>query len=79
MHIQVNLFATLSRYKPAGGTKEALTMTCEDGATIQELLVQIGLPMEQVKLIFLNGVHAQADTVLRDGDRVGVFPPVGGG
>jgi len=30
-------------------------------------------------MIFLNGLHATGDEVLREGDRVGVFPPVAGG
>ncbi|MFZ5572360.1 MAG: MoaD/ThiS family protein [Thermodesulfobacteriota bacterium] len=79
MKIQLNLFATLSRYKPEGGAAEAMTIACEEGLTIRELLVGLGLPMDQVKLIFVNGVHAQPDAVLKNGDRVGVFPPVGGG
>jgi molybdopterin converting factor small subunit len=27
----------------------------------------------------LNGIHAQGDEVLKEGDRVGAFPPVAGG
>jgi molybdopterin converting factor small subunit len=27
----------------------------------------------------LNGIHARGDEVLKDGDRVGAFPPVAGG
>jgi molybdopterin converting factor small subunit len=35
--------------------------------------------MDRVKLIFLNGLHAQGDEILSEGDRVGVFPAVAGG
>jgi molybdopterin converting factor small subunit len=37
------------------------------------------VPLETVKLIFLNGIHAKDNEVLKDGDRLGVFPPVAGG
>jgi molybdopterin converting factor small subunit len=35
--------------------------------------------MDKVKIIFLNGIHASGEETLREGDRVGVFPPVAGG
>ncbi len=79
MKIEINLFATLARYKPADLGQNPWALICDEGATIQALFEQIGLPLQEVKLIFLNGVHAQADNVLHDGDRLGVFPPVGGG
>jgi molybdopterin converting factor small subunit len=37
------------------------------------------IPPEAPKVIFLNGVHATGNEVLKEGDRVGAFPPVAGG
>lgn len=34
---------------------------------------------EDLKLIFVNGVHAEPDRILNDGDRVAFVPAVGGG
>jgi molybdopterin synthase sulfur carrier subunit len=39
----------------------------------------MSIPPEAPKVIFLNGVHAKGDEVLKDGDRLGAFPPVAGG
>jgi len=47
--------------------------------SVRELLLQLKIPDESVKLVFINGVHAKPDAILRDGDRLGVFPPIGGG
>ena len=47
--------------------------------TVKELLETTGVPLGDVKTIFINGLHASGDTVLGDADRVGVFPPVAGG
>ena len=47
--------------------------------TVREVLERFNVPLETVKMIFINGRHAGMDAVLKDGDRVGVFPPVAGG
>ena len=41
--------------------------------------IQLSLRQAEVKLVFVNGLKAGFDTVLRDGDRLGLFPAVGGG
>jgi sulfur carrier protein ThiS len=50
-----------------------------EGTTIKALLENLKVPFDTVKLIFVNGVHAKGDEVLKDGDRLGVFPAVAGG
>ncbi|SCX97426.1 MoaD/ThiS family protein [Desulfoluna spongiiphila] len=77
MKLELKLFATLRPY---------LKGTCEDGAlempdesTVADVIDHLKLPEEQVRLVFVNGRHAGRDQVLRSGDRVGIFPPVGGG
>ena len=50
-----------------------------EGTTIVGLLESLEVPIDKVKMIFLNGLHATGDEVLGEGDRVGVFPPVAGG
>lgn len=49
------------------------------GMTAGELAVHLKLPANQVKLIFINGRKCPPDTVLKETDRIGIFPPVGGG
>jgi len=51
----------------------------ETGTTIRTLLQQIDLPENKAKLIFIDGVKAELTTVLKGGERIGIFPPVGGG
>jgi molybdopterin converting factor small subunit len=75
MHISLKLFATLARYRP--GHPEACPVAPK--TTVRQLLIAQGVPLKEAKLIFINGVKASLDTVIKDGDRVGVFPPVGGG
>jgi len=73
-HITIKLFATLSKYTPA-----AKTYPVKPGTTIRNLLQQLGVPADEVKLIFINGKKSDLTSTLQGGERVGIFPPVGGG
>jgi len=79
MKIEVNLYATLKRYmkNETGGTSSAIDV--EGGTCVKDIILKLKIPADSVKLIFINGVHAKVDTPLKDGDRLGLFPPVGGG
>ncbi len=79
MKIEVNLFASLARYKPENTGRHSWIETCPEGTLVIDFLHQLNVPEEEVKLIFVNGKHAKGDNVLSEGDRVGIFPPVGGG
>ena len=79
MKIELNLYASLARYVSREAGRIPGPIEAAEGTTILQLLRGLDLPMEKVKMIFLNGVHARGEEVLQDGDRVGVFPPVAGG
>ena len=74
-HIQIKLFATLKRFMPASAENYPI----ETGTTIRTLLEQLDLPEDKAKLIFIDGIKAELTTVLKGGERIGIFPPVGGG
>lgn len=77
--VHVKLFATLRRYRPGLGLGEAFPGELPEGATVGDLVQQLGLPAEEVKIVFVNGLFRNLDHVLADGDELGIFPPVGGG
>ncbi|MCK4988547.1 MAG: MoaD/ThiS family protein [Desulfobacterales bacterium] len=74
-HIQIKLFATLQRFMPASAENFAI----KTGTTIGTLLQQLDIPEDKAKLIFIDGLKAELTTVLIGGERIGIFPPVGGG
>jgi len=78
MKIDFRLYASLSRHAPKTGGN-GLTVDVGEGTSINDLLRRYGVPADSVAIIFLNGVHAKGDEVLKEGDRVGVFPPIAGG
>ncbi len=75
IHVAVRCFATLHRFQPATPERHPLP----EGATAADLIRDLGIPPADVTILFVNGQHAEPDRVLADGDRVGLFPPVGGG
>ena len=80
MQIHVRFYASLERHMPV--QKEGTffhEVEVDEGATVEQLLRTLHVPAGAVKLIFINGIHAQIDQILKEGDRLGVFPPVAGG
>jgi len=73
--IQLKLFATLRQFTPPSADDYLI----DQGIRICDLLEQIKIPREKAKLIFINGVKAELGSTLEGGERVGIFPPVGGG
>ena len=73
--IDLKLFVTLSKYLP----RNSENFEVSKGTTVGKLIRNLSIPDELVKLIFINGVRKNRDTRLQHNDRVGLFPPVGGG
>lgn len=74
-HIQLKLFATLQSFNPPTGENYSI----EPGTSIRNLLEQLNIPQEKAKLIFIDGIKSSLSSTLSGGERVGIFPPVGGG
>ena len=79
MRIEIHLYASLAKYLPDGSHNKSCVAEIPDHATIGDLIDRFNLTEKSVKLIFRNGIHADRSSALSDGDRVGIFPPVGGG
>ena len=74
-YIQLQLFASLKKFMPPAADNYAI----ESGMTVGALLTQLNVPQDQIKLVFVDGVRVDPATILAGGERVGIFPPVGGG
>lgn len=79
MIINVKLFATLRKYLPDVELGKSKEFQVEEGITIAQLYELLGIPAEEVKLAYVNGIYCESDDYLKDGDEVGIFPPIGGG
>ncbi len=58
--------------------RESQTYRLTDGQTVEDLVEKAGIEKNDVKIAFVNSKIVEFDTVLADGDRVGLAPAVGG-
>ncbi len=79
MSILVKLSASLRErvadYDPHRGRE----VPHRPGLTVGQVMTDLGLAPEEVKIILVNGVSGEIDTALAPGDRLALFPAVGGG
>lgn len=81
MKLDIGLYAGLTCSNPAlpsFGQKEFI-LEVPDGTTIRELRDILAIAPAIPLLCMVNNHHEHEAWVLRDGDRVGMFPPIGGG
>jgi len=77
--VYVRLFATLRRHFPDLQVGETMPVELPEGATVGQLIEHLGLPAGEVKTVFVNNRIREMESPLVEGDKVGIFPPVGGG
>ncbi len=77
MVIEVRFFAALRRYTPADPSG-IISVDVPDSLSIEELLRQMEVNPDDVKIILRNGKESQLGDHLADGDRLGLFPANGG-
>jgi molybdopterin converting factor small subunit len=74
-HIQIKLFASLQKFTPSSSDNYPI----DAGQTIHSVIDHLNIPPDHAKLIFVDGVKSELDAQLSGGERVSIFPPVGGG
>lgn len=74
MKITVKLFATLQL-----GRFEQEEMSLEQDTQVSSVLERLGISRQDAAIIFINGIHAEVNSVLKEGDTLAIFPPIGGG
>jgi len=79
MKIEVALYATLSKYLPAGAQNRKAVIEVKDGATVREVMNHLGIPSDFPNILLVNGRQAPDGSVLKDGETLSIFPPMAGG
>lgn len=74
MRIWIKCYATLREYQPQNNVLEVT-----EGARVGTVLQSLGLPRETAKVVFVNNRHGSLEHILQEGDKMAVFPAVGGG
>ncbi len=77
--VEVRLYATLQKYHPGLEIGESLGITLNDKARLGNLFSELKIPKEEIKVALVNGKWEEESYLLKDGDRIGLFSPIGGG
>ena len=79
--MSVNLFlsSTLRQYIPGYDPSEGVLFSVDRKTTVSDLCRLMQIPQDKIKIIMINGRNASFDEELRGDERVGLFPPIGGG
>jgi len=74
MQITVKLFASFRKDRFITANREVAVGTC-----IAEVISMLQIPAAEIGTIMLNNRHADPGQQLHEGDRLALFPLVGGG
>jgi sulfur carrier protein len=73
MEVNVKLFAALQQ----GRFQESKTQVADNSRVI-DVINKYELPQEEVHICYVNGVDAEKDQFLHNGDTISLFPKIGG-
>jgi len=79
IRVDCRLYAALRKYSPGYGLGEAMELELPDWTTLAELYELLKVPPDEVKRTFVSGISRGPSHALSNGDRVALFPPIGGG
>ncbi len=77
--VEVRLYANLSDLHPEAGKDGELTVPLDNHTDVGALIAKLRLPRKEISLVMVNGKYQKDDYILKDGDRIGIFPLIGGG
>jgi len=74
MLLEIRLFATLRE-----GRGKVLHDNYDEPCCPRDVIERLGIIKKDVAILLINGRDGQMDTLLKEGDKLSIFPPVGGG
>ena len=77
--VEVRLYASLRKYHPNPGSSEAFFIELDEKVKLGDLLDKLKIPREELGILMVNGKWEKESYLLQDGDRIGIFPLIGGG
>jgi uncharacterized protein with PIN domain/sulfur carrier protein ThiS len=70
-------YGELNAFLAPARRQRAFAASCARNATVKHMVEALGVPHTEVALALLNGEAAPLDRLLRDGDRLAVYPRFG--
>jgi molybdopterin converting factor small subunit len=80
MNVEIKVFATLRHYIPESERRvEKDLWKVTEKTTVAQVLEILRIPLEEAKVLLINGKKAELGRALAEGDVLHVFPPMCGG
>ncbi len=79
MALKIFLSSTLRQYISGYNPSEGAEFSLNRKTTVSELCKLMNIPMAKIKIVMVNGKSQPFDYELQGDERIGLFPPVGGG
>ena len=79
MALRVFLSSTLRQYIPKYDPAKGVESLVNPKTTVSELCKLMNIPRDKIKIVMVNGKNESFDYKLQGNERVGLFPPLGGG
>ncbi len=79
MPLQIFLNATLRQHVPGYNPYQGISLEVPPGTDVAQVIDRLGLPPKEVTLIMVDGRRQEPDFILQGDERLGLFPPIGGG
>lgn len=79
MQIYIRLYGGLDRLNSHIELREDGSLDVHEGTTIQDLLKSMGISLERAPILLVNGINKRPSYQLKEGDRLCLFPLLGGG
>jgi molybdopterin synthase sulfur carrier subunit len=79
MPLNIFLSSTLRKYHPDYDPLKGLELAVDGEKTVADVCTEMNIPSDKIKVVMVNGKSESFDYILRGDERVGLFPPVGGG
>lgn len=79
MLVEVRLSTSFRKAAPGYDPHAGLSLELSQGETARNVIERLGIAPTEVKVVMINGKSAKLDSRLAQGDRVALFPAVGGG
>ena len=79
MALKIFLSSTLRKHVDGYDPVKGLEIEVDEGSTVAEVCTKMKIPVDNIKVAFVNGKSQKLDFILQGEERIGLFPPVGGG
>lgn len=73
-HVSVRVYGSLNDFLPPVQRQAPIAASFAGARSVKDLVESVGVPHPEIELIVVNGESAPFDRLVRDGDRVAVFP-----